>query len=109
MVHLLAANLLGTDVARRTDSEVNVGVGNLAKNLAVDELRQPEVHDFDALARRVRFDDHQVGGLEIAVDDSLIVGGLKYLAEVAHDAPYTRGAHLAVFGEHALEVHSLDV
>ena len=109
MVHLLAANLLGADVARRADREIDVRVGDLAQRLAVDELGQAEVHDLDPLARRVGVDDHQVRRLQVAVDDPFVVGGLQHFAQLAHDPADARRAHAAVLREHAFEVHALDV
>ncbi len=81
----------------------------LRSGFAIHEFGEAEVHDLDPLARRVRLDDHQVGRLQVAVDDPFVVRGLEHLAEFAHDAADPRGAHPPVFGEHAFEVHALHV
>ena len=95
MVHLLAADLLGAHVAGRADGELGVAVGDCAvrSSPVVEQLGQAEIHHLDHFVGRVGIDDHQVGRLQIAVDDALGVGGLQHLAQLAEqpaDAHRTR-------------------
>ena len=96
VVHLLAADLLRADVAGRADGEVDVGVGDLVQARRRHQLGQAEVHHLDLLVRRVGIDHHQVGRLQVAVDDALAVGGLEHLAELAEQPADARRAEPAV-------------
>ena len=84
MVHLLAAGLLRAHVARRADGELGAACRDLGElRRGVDQLGQAEIHDLEHLVGRVRIDDHQVGRLQIAMDDALGVGRLQDLAQLA--------------------------
>ena len=110
VVHLLPANLLRADVARRANREIDIGVCDLPRpRLAFDELRQAEIHDFDALTRRVRVRDHQVRRLEVAVNDAFVVSRLEHLAQLPDDAADARCAHPPVLGEKCFEVNPAHV
>src|SRR5262249_49079663 len=99
VIHFFTANLFRADVAGGADREIDVRVGHFAERLALHELRQSEVHNLDAFARRVRLHDHQVGGLQVAVNDAFIVRGLEHLAEFADDPADPCRVHSAVFSQ----------
>ena len=83
-VHRLAAGLFGAHVARRADGELGVAdLTHAVGRIRGAQLGQAEVHHLEHLVIRVRIDDHQVGRLQIAVDDAFGVGGLQDLAEHA--------------------------
>ena len=55
--------------------------GRLGEFGAIGKLRQTEVHNFDRALRC----DHQVGTLDVAVDDVLLMGRLKTLSGLDGD------------------------
>ena len=71
--------LLGRHVRRRADDGAGVAQG-LVGQAELGRLGHAEVDD---LGRRSAVDlgDHDVGGLEVAVDDPLLVGVLHRLAD----------------------------
>jgi hypothetical protein len=69
---------------RRADHTAELGEDRLLGQLHTDGLRDPEVddlHDWFAVVRR----DHDIGRLEIAVDDALLVGVLHRRAHVGEE------------------------
>ena len=95
-VHLVAARLLRTHVARRADGELRVRLRDLGELVRRQHLGQAEVHDLEQLIGRVRIDDHQVGRLQIAMDDAQGVGGLQDFAELIEQPADARRREPAV-------------
>ena len=109
VIHRHALYLLRTDVRRGANCEIDVGIRYRAGFVVVDQLGQAEVHDLDPFLRRIRIDHHQVGGLQVAVDDPFVVGRLKHFAELREDAHYPWRRHLLDFFEQGFEVATLHV
>ena len=88
LVELLPAHLLGAHVRRRTHDDAGVrGVHRHRRRLVrrargrLDGLRQTEVEDL----HHPRFGQHDVGGLEIAMDDALRVRGVERIGDLPRD------------------------
>src|SRR6476659_10040313 len=46
------------------------------------EPGEPEIHDFEEFVRMIRMDDHEVGRLQVAVDNATLMGGIERLADL---------------------------
>ena len=75
----------------------------------VDVAGQAEVHDLDLLPRRVGVDDHQVGRLQVAVDDAAVVGGLQGFAQLAEQPADAGRREPAVPLQERVQVDAPDV
>src|SRR5262249_27141809 len=110
MIDLLAADLLRADVARRADGELDARVRDLRQlPVRVNDLRQSEVHYLDLFFRRVGVDHHQVGRLQIAMDDVEIVRLLQDLAKLGNDPANARSTEFLVLPQEFVETNSADV
>src|SRR5579872_3557655 len=69
MIGRFPTNLLGRHVARGPHDES--GLARAVLRRRIREFRQSEVEDFDS--SRIRYE--QVFGLEVAMDDALLMGG----------------------------------
>src|ERR1700745_3245153 len=43
---------------------------------------EPEIHNFEEFVRMIRMDHHEVGWLQVAVDDAALMGGIERLANL---------------------------
>ncbi len=108
-VHVLAAGLLGAHVAGRADGELGVGGRQVVERGRGQQLGQAEVHHLEQLIGRVRVHDHQVGRLQVAVDDALVVGGLQDFAELIKQPADAGRRQPAVGVQQGVEADALDV
>ncbi len=73
--------LLGAHVRRRADHLAELGEERLVGELAVGRLGDAEVDDLRHRHAVVQRHEH-VGGLDVAVDDALLVGVLDRVADL---------------------------
>ena len=71
-IHAIATRLLRAHVMRRPDDRALLGQWP-SFGLRASQVRDPEVEDFNKILLRARALDHQVIGLEIAVNDALMM------------------------------------
>ena len=110
MVHGPARHLLGGHVRHRPhhDTVARLHLGRQLRaeafvGLRRGELGQAEVEDLDTPT----FADHDVGGLQVAMDDSLLVGSGQGVGERHGDVEEPTGEETA-FGDEEVEGLSLD-
>src|SRR5438045_9086851 len=75
LVHIMTEDLFGAHVASRTDHKAGAGERRIRQapllvRLLRTDLRQSEIQNLQLPARR----DHDVGWLDVAVDDAVFVG-----------------------------------
>ena len=96
----LALDLLRRDIGRRAAPGAEPVPARL-----VEEAGQPEIHDL----RLAFLVDHDVLGLEVAMDDAQAVGFGEPVADLAGDGDGLAGGEAADLADEALQVLALDV
>ena len=86
--------LLGAHVLGRADDEP--GLRHLLRIVALHRLRDAEVDDLHAVRAVARLRDHDVVGLEIAMDDAHVVRGVERVGRLSRDVGRARGGERAV-------------
>jgi hypothetical protein len=84
MVVALAADALGRKVVGRAH-DARLGRGALGLRLGADEAGDAEIHHLDHAAAPAAGGQHDVVGLDVEVDDALVVGGAEGLARLAQN------------------------
>ena len=106
IVDLVATHLFRGDVLRRAAGDGRfIPLEPIERDVdLVGQLGQAEVHDLDELLVRIGIDQHQVGGLQVAVDDADAMGGLQGGAQVGQPEadPLRRKALVGL--QHLLQV-----
>ena len=102
----LAARLLGRHVFGRAEHDARLGQAGIV----VDGLGDAEVEHLDADAAPLGVDEHDVVGLDVAVDDLALVGLAEHLTRLHGDAHHMVGRHALARAAHELpERDALDV
>jgi hypothetical protein len=78
MVVALAADALGRKVVGRAHDAL-LGRGALGRRLGADEAGDAEIHHLDHAAAPAAGGQHDVVGLDVEMDDALVVGGARAL------------------------------
>ena len=107
----LARGLLGRHVLRRAEDRAVARDELLAvarRGMAWLDLRDAEIEHLHEVGVRVLLDEHDVVGLEVAMDDAGVVRLLERDRDLAHDVERTRGLDRPL-RDHFVERDTLDV
>ena len=84
VIDLVAAKLFGATIGRRADRVMVLAALELFhRDVWLGcEPRETQIHHLEKLVRMIRMDHHEVGWLQIAVDDAALMGGIECLADL---------------------------